>query len=213
MKKTVFAFLLMALVASCNKEDSNTLNGRTVVTGRLLDASTLEPIAGGTVTIEYGNRSMDTVTGPNGAYRFDFEHDEKYVYRLTAEANRYLDNKNIGIWASDYPSGKPSPSQRLKLNTVNQTDIKLPPEGFVEYHLKQINPYIGNIEVRILPYNSLSIISYNGQGLNIKYLDRAPGGISRRVGCSIIRDNDSLQSFSDTLLVPRFDTLRYTIGF
>ena len=214
MKAPVVILLLVIVLTSCTKADNdNSLNGHTIVEGQLLDAATLEPIAAGIVIIEYGNHRMDTVTDFNGDYRFDFVHKDKYAYYVTATANKYFGNDNVGIWATSYPNGKPSPVQRIELDKVNQTDIKLPPEGFVEYHLKQIKPFNGNIEVRILPYNSLTVISYNGQGLDKYYIDRLPGGTYHRIGCSIIRNNDSLQSLTDTLFVPRFDTLHYSIEF
>lgn len=216
MKKTVFAFLLMALVASCNKEGSNTLNGRTVVTGRLLDASTLEPIAGGTVTIEYGDRSMDTVTGPNGEYRFDFEHDDKHTHYLIAEAEWYFGNDNVGAWGDYYPTrGRPSSVQLVNVNRANSIDIKLPPKGFISYQLTQVNPYSGSIKLNLSPRNPFStqIKSFNGNNLNTTFLDTVPGGAFIGVRYSIIRNGDSLQAFFDTIFVPRFDTLHYTIEF
>lgn len=216
MKPHIPLLLAVILLTACSKSDDNTLNGRTAVTGRLLDASTLEPIAGGTVTIKYGPNRMDTLTDEDGAYNFDFKQNDKHAYYLTAEAEQYFGNDNVGVWGDYYPvNGRASPVQRLELNRSNNIDIKLPPKGYIKYHLEQVNPYSGSIKLNLSPRNPFSthIESFNGSGLNTTYFDIVPGETYIGVRYTIIRDGDSIQAFNDSVFVPRFDTLDYTIEF
>ncbi|WP_417610775.1 carboxypeptidase-like regulatory domain-containing protein [Owenweeksia hongkongensis] len=216
MKVLIVILLSVILFTSCTKADNDDdLNGHTIVEGQLLDASTLEPIAAGTVIIEYGSSKMDTTTGSNGDYRFDFVHEDKYAYYITATADKYFGNDNVGIWYADYPSGKPSPVQRIELGHLNKMDVKLPPEGYINIHMKQVDPYSGTIQFR-LGYDyigSHGVNIYNGSGLNTNELARVPANRYNGIRYAIIRDADSLQYVEDSVYVPRFDTVNYTIEF
>jgi hypothetical protein len=189
----------------------------TEVRGRLLDASTGEPIEGGTVYLTQGVSWMvadSQVTGADGQYHFIYDHDAIPVADVWAEAPNYLDNRNIRTWSANYPNGGATGRLGVRENgRVNIEDTRLPPVGYVKYHFKQVHPFSGGVEVRFLPYDKRTVISWNGNGLDRTYTAVFPGGVDYRVGYSILRNGQLDASVIDTLHIPRFDTLYYYVEF
>ncbi|TVQ81290.1 MAG: carboxypeptidase regulatory-like domain-containing protein, partial [Flavobacteriales bacterium] len=77
MKHSIFTLALISLLFSCKKENSVDLMDHTEVKGRLLDASTGEPIEGGTVYLTQGAGWVifdSVVTTANGEYAFVYDH-------------------------------------------------------------------------------------------------------------------------------------------
>jgi hypothetical protein len=213
--KIIFSSLLMvALIGACNKD--NNLD-HTEVKGRLLDASTGEPIEGGDVYLTYGTSWMirDSLkTGADGRYHFYYNHDSIAVADVWAKAPNYLSNRNIGTWAAQYPNGGATGRIAVRENgRVNNEDIRLPPMGYVKYHFKQVQPFSGGIEIRFLPYDYPGVISWNGQGLDRTYTSVFPGGVNYRVGYSILRSGQLDTSVLDTMFIPRLDTLTLYVEF
>lgn len=220
LKPSLFLIVCLALCinVSCQKEDKpNQRMSHTEVKGRLLDASTGEPIEGGTVYLTYGVSwiVLDSVTSSaDGSYSFSYDHDSIPVADVWAKAPKYLSNENIGTWAANYPNGGASGRGAVKHNgEVNHLDIRLPPMGYVKYHFKQVESYPGEIEVRFTPYDSFSVVSWNGQGLNNTYTSVFPGGTAYRIGYAILRDGKLDEQRYDSLFIPRFDTLNYYVEF
>jgi len=215
MKNLILPFTLFILfiTTACQKDNPYNRLDHTEVKGRLLDASTGEPIEGGTVYLTFGRSWMivdSLITKTDGQYSFSYDHDSIYVADFWAKAPNYLSNKNIGTWSADYPNEGASGRGAVRENgRVNHEDIRLPPIGYVKYHFKQVDPYAGSIEVRFLPYDNLGVVSWNGQGLNRSYTSVFPGGVHYRIGYSILRDGQLETSVIDTLFIPRFDTLHY----
>lgn len=212
MKTKAILLGLVVMLGACSNEKSTGLDGYTIVRGKLLDAATLEPISGGRVTVHEDWVEMDTTTGGDGSYYFQFKHKEGCRYALTAEANHYLGNTGVGIWAADYLSGKASPEQLIETSIENVMNTKLPPEGFVKYIIKQVNTYSENIEVSITPYSSLTVITYTGTNLKRTYIDKLPGGTGYKINYGL-KIGDSTYYHEENLFIPRFDTLKYTIEF
>ena len=215
MKIKIFLtqLLLLGLLSACNKDNPYNRMDHTEVKGRLLDASTGEPIEGGTVYLTFGRSWMivdSFITKADGRFSFSYDHDSIYVADFWAKAPNYLSNKNIGTWAADYPNGGASGRGAVRENgRVNYEDIRLPPMGYVKYHFKQVDPYTGSIEVRFTPYDNLGVVSWNGQGLNRSYTSVFPGGTTYRVGYAILRNGELHEQRYDSLFIPRFDTLHY----
>lgn len=181
--KPSFLYLLMAvLLTSCIASDDDNQQQYPVdvtIHGRMLDAATLDPIPGGKIYYHRNGGAYpdeSTTSGPDGSYSFTFEYHPDYFYHMHAVADRYLGNRNIGIWGAEYPHGGATPQLPLNPWDSPKIDIRLPPEGFLSYHLKQTKAYPGPIQVRITPYNYGGVVTFNGQGLNAKYFDRLPGG-------------------------------------
>jgi len=212
-KIVIPSLLLLGLLSACNKDNPYNRLDHTEVKGRLLDASTSEPIEGGTIYLTDGGSWIivdSLVTTGNGHYSFKYDHEEYSYAEFWAKAPNYLTNKNIGTWSADYPDGGATGRGTVRENgRVNNEDIRLPPMGYVKYHFKQVEPYTDNIEVRFLPYDNLGVVSWNGQGLNRSYTSIFPGGVYYHVGYSILRNGQLDTSVIDTLYIPRFDTLHY----
>jgi len=207
---------LLFFLVSCDIYGDSKMD-HTEVRGVLRDAATGDPIEGGTVYLMLGLSSIKKdsfTTQADGRYHFSYDHDALSVTSVWAKAPRYLSNENIGNWAAEYPNGGATGQDLVAEDgEVNYKDIRLPPKGYVQYHFKQVDPYPGNIHVRFTPYDSWGVEDWNGQGLNRTYTSVYPGGVSYRVGYSIIRDGELSKSIIDTHHIPRFDTLYYYVEF
>jgi hypothetical protein len=213
--KIIFSSLFMvALISACNKD--NNLD-HTEVKGRLLDASTGEPIEGGNVYLTRGASwiIVDSVlTTANGRYSFKYDHMEYSYAEVWAKAPNYLSNRNIGTWNPQYPNGGATGRMGVRENgRVNNEDIRLPPMAYVKYHFKQIQPFSGGIEIRFSPYDNPGVISWNGQGLDRTHTSVFPGGTVYRIGYAILRNGVLDEQRYDSLFIPRFDTLTYKVEF
>jgi len=213
MKNSLLLLAVMLLAISCNKDNPYGRMDHTELKGRLLDASTGEPIEGGTVYLTDGASYVvvdSLVTTANGQYSFKYNHEEYSYAEFFAKAPNYLSNKYISTWAADYPNGGASGGGAVRENgRVNHEDTRLPPRGYVKYHFKQVEPYAGNIEVRFTPYDNSGVVSWNGQGLNRTYTSVFPGGTTYRIGFAILRNGELDEQRYDSLFIPRFDTLTY----
>jgi hypothetical protein len=214
MKNTIVFILLITLLGGCNKDRSL---DHTEVKGRLLDASTGEPIEGGSVYLTWGVSStiLDSLTtGADGRYSFIYDHDSIPVADVYAQATNYLTNRNIGTWAAQYPNGGASGRIGVRQNgQVNHEDIRLPPMGYVNYHFKQVQPFSGTIQIRFTPYDNPGVVSWNGQGLDRTYTSVFPGGVDYRLVYSILRNGQVDVAMRDTMFIPRFDTLTLYVEF
>jgi len=216
-KIILFALFLLGLFSACNKDNPYNRMDHTEVKGRLLDASTGEPIEDGTIYLTYGTSWMivdSLITRADGRYSFSYDHDSIHVADFWAKAPNYLSNKNIGSWSADYPNGGATGRGAVRENgRVNNEDIRLPPVGYVKYHFKQVQPYAGTIEVRFTPYDNLGVVSWNGQGLDQTYTSVFPGGTTYRIGYAILKNGELAEQRYDSLYIPRFDTLTYYVEF
>jgi hypothetical protein len=219
MKTKIFllAMILLSLLSACTKDNPYNRMDHTEVEGRLLDASTGEPIEGGTIYLTDGGSWIvvdSLVTTATGEYSFKYDHEEYGYAEFWAKAPNYLSNKNIGTWSADYPNGGASGRGAVRENgRVNHEDTRLPPTGYVKYHFKQVDPYPGSIEVRFTPYDNLGVISWSGQALNRSYTSVFPGGTTYRIGYAILRNGELYEQRYDSLYIPRFDTLTYYVEF
>ena len=214
--KLFLILITIALQSSCNNDKKQPMD-HTEVKGRLLDASTGEPIEDGTVYLTDGASWVivdSVVAKANGEYSFKYDHQEHSYAELWAQAQNYLSNENIATWAADYPNGGATAREHVRENgRLNQLNIRLPPMGYVKYHFKQVEPYSGGIEVRFTPYDSPGVVSWNGQGLDQTYTSVFPGGTTYRIGYAILRNGNLDEQRYDSLFIPRFDTLTYYVEF
>lgn len=214
IRALLIPFIILLVISAC-KKDNNL--GHTQIKGRLLDASTGEPIEGGDVYLTYGTGWMirDSLkTGADGRYHFFYNHDSIPVADVYAKAPNYLTNRNIGNWNPQYPNGGATGRIAVRENgQVNNEDIRLPPMGYVKYHFKQVQPFSGGIEIRFSPYDNLGVISWNGQGLDRTHTSVFPGGTVYRIGYAILRNGVLDEQRYDSLFIPRFDTLTYKVEF
>lgn len=141
-KIIAFALGSLLFITGCSPEEpSSGLLDYTVVKGRLLDASTHEPVAGGTITIietDYATMEhdfLDTVTNALGEYYFKFSHVKGRSYLLAASAPNYWTNRNISSWQDIYPLGRPTPLYYINRGRIINKDIILPPVGYLRYHI------------------------------------------------------------------------------
>jgi hypothetical protein len=217
MKHSIFTLALISLLFSCKKENSVDLLDHTEVRGRLLDASTGEPIEGGTVYLVQGAGWVifdSVVTTANGEYAFVYDHVLNSHADIWAKAPNYLSNRNIATWSAQYPNGGATSRDFVRENgRVNHQDVHLPPVGYVKYHFKQVHPFSGGVEVRFTPYDSRSVVSWNGNGLDRTYTSVFPGGTKYRIGYAILRNGVLDEQRYDSLYIPRFDTLTYYVEF
>jgi len=216
--KTIFTpLLLLGLLSACNKDNPYDRMDHTELKGRLLDASTGEPIEGGTVYLTFGRSSMivdSLITKADGRYSFSYDHDSIYVADFWAKAPNYLSNKNIGTWAADYPDGGASGRGAVRENgRVNREDTRLPPRGYVKYCFTKTSSSSGNYKVNLLPYSEATLFPVGGTGLRNCYTFYYPGGVDYRIVYAIFKDGVLVRGVEDTAYVPRFDTLTYTINY
>lgn len=207
---------LLFLLVSCEIYGDPKMD-HTEVRGVLRDAATGEPIEGGTVYLMLGLSSIKKdsfTTGVDGRYHFSYDHETNLAANVWAKAPSYLSNENAGNWGMGYPNGGATGRDIVAENgEVNYIDIRLPPKGYVQYHFRQVEPYSGTMDVRFIPYDTMGVVAWNGQGLNRTYTSVYPGGVANRIGYSIIRDGELYKSVDDTLFIPRFDTLYYYVEF
>lgn len=217
MKNHILLLFAVILFASCSK-DSNSKTDITNVRGRLFDASTSEPIIGGKVYLTDGASWIladSAITNIDGSYQFQYNNQQYPYTEIWATAKNYLSNENISNWTAEYPkpaSGRQS-VQDDGYGEINNIDIRLPPIGYVKYHFKQVHHFAGNTEIRFTPYDTLGLISWNGQGLNKTYTSIFPGGTDYRIGHAIKQNGVLVELKLDTLFIPRFDTLTYYVEF
>jgi len=216
MKNKIIFLLAYFMLSSCAKERKPV--NITTVRGHLLDASTSEPISGGKVYLTDGANWIladSAITGTDGSYQFQYNNN-KYPYtEIWATAKNYLPNENIGNWAADYlkPASGRQSVQDDGYGEINYVDIRLPPIGYVKFHFKQVHHFEGNIEIRFMPYDTLGVISWNGQDLNKTYTSIYPGGTHYQVEHAIRENSVLVELKLDTLYIPRFDTITYYVEF
>lgn len=162
--KTFFKLLLplltITLQSSCNKDNPYGRMDHTEVKGRLLDASTGEPIEGGKVFLTYGTGWIlvdSLTTSANGKYSFSYDHDSIPVADVWAKAENYLSNENIGTWAANYPNGGATGRGAVKHDgEVNHLDIRLPPIGYVKFCFNITSTDAGNDEAYCFQYSAFT---------------------------------------------------------
>lgn len=213
--KIIFSSLLMvALISACNKD--NNLD-HTEVKGRLLDASTGEPIEGGDVYLTYGTSWMirDSLkTGADGRYHFYYNHDSIPVADVYAKAPNYLTNENIGTWGVHYPNGGATGRIAVRENgRVNNEDIRLPPIGYVKYCFIKTSSSSGHFRVNLIPYSELTFFPVSGPDLQNCHTFYYPSGVNVRIFYAIFKDGQLFKSVDDTAYIPRLDTLTYNIEY
>ena len=216
MKNKVIFLLAYFILSSCAKEKRPV--GETTVKGHLLDASTSEPISGGKVYLTDGASCIiadSTITSSDGSYEFQYSNKQYSYTEIWATAKNYLTNENIGTWAANYP--KPASGRQSVQNDayegISNQDIRLPPIGYLKYHFKQIHQSTGNTEIRFAPYDTLGVISWNGQGLDKSYTSIFPAGTKSQISYALIQNGELVEFKQDTLYIPRFDTLTYYVEF
>ncbi len=200
-------------MVGCNKDKKD--NGTHTVAGRLLDASNSEPIEGGTIYLDRGFSPWKTdSSSASGFYSFDIEAEHGDDLDLHAEAPRYFPNGNIGSWGDYYPNGtRPTGRTHVDLR-AGEHDIYLPPIGYINFRLRQVNPYNGSISVRLSHERIPSGVKvFDGQGLNATTLAEVVSNRYSRILLTIIRNGDSAETTEDSVFVPRFDTVPHLIEF
>lgn len=218
MKNLSFLFLIFPLLWACDKDNPHGRMDHTEIKGRLLDASTGEPIEGGTIYLKDGTTSWvivdSLVTRANGQYSFKYDHEEYSYAEIWAKAPNYLSNENIGTWAADYPNGGATGGEHVRENgQVNQLDIRLPPIGYVKYCFNKNSAGSGNYKVNLLPYSELTVFPVAGADLHNCFTFYYPGGVDYRIVYAIFEGGTLVSTIEDTAYVPRFDTLTYTIDY
>tara|TARA_R110001592_G_scaffold162584_1_gene395875 strand:+ start:704 stop:1357 length:654 start_codon:yes stop_codon:yes gene_type:complete len=217
MKNFIAIIFLAFLAISCTKDNPYNRMDHTEVKGRLLDASTGEPIEGGTIYLTDGGSWIvvdSLVTTATGEYSFKYDHEEYGYAEFWAKAPNYLSNKNIGTWAADYPNGGASGRGAVRDNgRVNYEDIRLPPVGYVKYCFTKTSTGSGNYKVNLLPYSESTLFPVAGGALEDCFTFYYPGGVDYRIVYAIFKDGTLVEGVEDTAYVPRFDTLTYNIEF
>lgn len=160
-----FFILLLSLLAiilqsSCNKDNSYGRMDHTEVKGRLLDASTGEPIEGGTIYLTDGSSWLiaDSLgSKANGEYSFKYDHEQYAYAEIWTKAHNYLTNQNIASWSADYPGGGATAREHVRENgRVNHLDIRLPPMGYVKFCFSKTSTDAGNDEAYCFQYSAFT---------------------------------------------------------
>lgn len=205
----------LALIFSCKKENSVDLMDHTEVRGRLLDASTGEPIEGGTVYLVQGAGWVifdSVVTAANGEYAFVYDHVLNSHADIWAKAPNYLSNRNIATWSAQYPNGGATSRDFVRENgRVNHQDVRLPPVGYVKYCFIKDSGSSANFRVNLMPYNLRDRYPVAGPGLDDCHTFQYPSGVDYRIVYAIFKDGQLFKTVEDTAYIPRFDTLVYNI--
>lgn len=133
-----FFFIILLAINSCKPDKITDV----VVEGVLLDASSLEPIEGGTVEINSGKaglagtgsahtKFLEMTTEADGKFYFEFTRDKNLLYMLYAKTLNHYGNRSVGTWPMTYNGESPSTTIYLDVHQTAHVrqDIRLPPKA------------------------------------------------------------------------------------
>ena len=201
----LFSVLLLSL-GSCDDNTPEILP-HTIVKGRVLEYGTNEPVAGAKVNLLGGEWSLggsfgsiqDTfLTDADGYYEFTFKPKEGYIYYLDAEKEQYWDFIPT-LDFSDYKE--------------NNLDIVLDPEAYLELHVKNINPFDNNDNIRYSGFWSGGAAQDN-LGVNIDFFDikTVRGNRGVHIYWNVSKNGNST-FYEDTVYCKKHDMTSYEIFY
>ena len=201
--KTSFYTLIAALLilAACSKESKTT-----VVEGYAYEKNTTIPLEGVHVHLfgmggalglgSGGTHGTGTrITGSDGYYRFEFEHNGAYGIRADGLPPDYFD---VGI-NSDIQNG-----------TSNRIDMHLAPQAWLKVHIKNVNPHDFNdrVSMFIMGYPE----DYYGTLIDRINIYRTPGNSNKILSWGVTK-NGIFESNIDTIYIIGRDTTLYEIHY
>jgi hypothetical protein len=178
----------------------------------------------------YGIRNVLT-TDKNGRFYHSFKHADDTVYAVAAEADGFFPNRNSGGY--DYPRWRATGLQRLKegyLNYFNNPndqrdfvhnkgeayypEIRLAPEGWIKFIIKNEAPAYSNDLMTLAPENSGGqSIRFNGTNFPNPYFTEPlrAGRLSRIL--YNVTSQGNFQFYEDSIFVVPHDTVTYELTY
>ncbi len=159
MRAIYAAILFLIIFSSCSKD-----YGTTTVSGKVVDATTGEPVPFANVIL--GDRASESFTSgyvpretfkadENGSFSFSFEAKRKAAYGLNASKEHYFS-------AADEPY--------LKNGAKNEDiEIKITPGGWIRFHLKDEAPLGDVSRFTIHPFVSPSSVEIDWPPLDTTF--------------------------------------------
>ncbi len=135
--KTIFILVTTAFlvgIVGCKKESKTTK-----VSGTVMDATTAAFLPGAKVFLARENPSCfscqtakiaEYIADANGKFAFSFEHDQDFLYSVTASHTNYFDSFSGGVG--------------LKSGEKNTAYLTLTPKAYIRVFIKNVNPFDGN---------------------------------------------------------------------
>lgn len=215
IKKGIYVLAVtVILLAGCEKETRQRYDF-TIVTGRILDAVTGEPVAGAKVelveflvedfSIKWHRVLLDTVTNANGEYYLHFDHIRRYSYSIGVEAEGHF---AIHWWGGTYISHYPlafTNHVNFDEGLIQEVNILLVPGGYLRYHV------FNEQQVQ----NQVRIGNMDFSGFEVDTLTPAfhyPGGAKKEIQVYFGGyPPDSVRV--DSIYIPRFDTAVYELTY
>ena len=220
MKYLFLSFLIiLTLIFSCHKPEDNPIpkdkvpygdGSRTKIEGRVLEYGTLKPIPNALVVLEEefhmpftgGGKYYpidSTYTDSDGYYIYDFKHIDKlddyyFSYQVKVLAPKYFDNNS-----------------RMENGYAHRSDIILDPYAWIKVHVKNVNPFDENDELRTgSPKGGGGVFI----GINMDATEIQNKFGNRKIELLWVVIKNKIQSIhKDSLYLPAHDTIDYEIFY
>ena len=178
----------------------------------------------------YGTRNVLN-TDPQGRFSYSFKHADDTVYAMAAEADGFFANRNSGGF--DYPLWRTTGLEGLKRGyknyynrfddsrefvnnkgTAHYPEIRLAPEGWIRFNIKNEAPAYSNDLMTLAPENSGGqSIRFNGANIPTPYFaGPLRAGRFSRILYNVTSQGD-FQFFEDSIFVEPHDTVTYELTY
>ena len=227
MKKlwTVYILLSGLAITACSKakeQPENTLN-HTEVKGQLLDASTLEPIANGTIYLtkrEGGNLwnpghdipFKEITTDQNGYYEYSFVHNWDSIYSVFATAENYFTNHNSGAGVT-YPTGRTTGQIALSSGKINNGNILLAPRCWLKLRIRNTSQKHNRISINGIDPSGNNALSFSGYEVDSYTIVLKYGNYENELPIFLYKDNKLIRQYVEAVHCSAFDTTYYEITY